>query len=273
MARVVPRRRRVQVSAPDPARASTSAGASAAAPILERVSFDVAPGEFVGDHGTQRRRQEHAARHRRRPAAADGGRGRARRSPARASGRRSSARGWSRTCRRACAPIWRCTPRRSCLMGRYAHADRWFESDEDRRIADEAMERCDCLEFRRPRARHAERRRAPARLPGRVPRAAGRACCCSTSRRRFSTSISSCSASRPARRGRSRHRVPRRDARRQPRADVLHAADRPRRSTASRAICRPTPRSTIPRGSACSPSRLSVGPGGRRRARPWVRYQ
>ena len=35
------------------------------------------------------------------------------------------------------------------LMGRYAHADRWFESDEDRRIAEEAMRRCECLEFRR----------------------------------------------------------------------------------------------------------------------------
>lgn len=35
------------------------------------------------------------------------------------------------------------------LMGRYAHAGRWFESDEDRRIAEEAMQRCDCLEFRR----------------------------------------------------------------------------------------------------------------------------
>lgn len=35
------------------------------------------------------------------------------------------------------------------LMGRYAHAKRWFESDEDRDIAEEAMRRCECLEFRR----------------------------------------------------------------------------------------------------------------------------
>jgi len=35
------------------------------------------------------------------------------------------------------------------LMGRYAHADRWFESDEDRQMAEEAMQRCECLEFRR----------------------------------------------------------------------------------------------------------------------------
>ena len=34
------------------------------------------------------------------------------------------------------------------LMGRYPHAARWFESDEDIRIAHEAMKRCDCFEFR-----------------------------------------------------------------------------------------------------------------------------
>jgi iron complex transport system ATP-binding protein len=34
------------------------------------------------------------------------------------------------------------------LMGRYAHAAGWFESDRDREIALEAMRRCDCLEFR-----------------------------------------------------------------------------------------------------------------------------
>lgn len=34
------------------------------------------------------------------------------------------------------------------LMGRYPHAARWFESDEDLRIAHDAMARCECLEFR-----------------------------------------------------------------------------------------------------------------------------
>jgi iron complex transport system ATP-binding protein len=34
------------------------------------------------------------------------------------------------------------------LMGRYVHADRWFESDDDLRIAEEAMRRCDCYDFR-----------------------------------------------------------------------------------------------------------------------------
>jgi iron complex transport system ATP-binding protein len=33
-------------------------------------------------------------------------------------------------------------------MGRYPHAARWFESDDDVQIGQEAMARCDCLEFR-----------------------------------------------------------------------------------------------------------------------------
>lgn len=34
------------------------------------------------------------------------------------------------------------------MMGRYAHAMRWFESEDDRGIAIDAMRRCDCLQFR-----------------------------------------------------------------------------------------------------------------------------
>ena len=34
------------------------------------------------------------------------------------------------------------------LMGRYPHADRWFESDADRVAVDRAMARCHCAEFR-----------------------------------------------------------------------------------------------------------------------------
>jgi ABC-type cobalamin/Fe3+-siderophores transport system ATPase subunit len=34
------------------------------------------------------------------------------------------------------------------LMGRYAGADRWFESAHDRDVAEAAMRRCDCLAFR-----------------------------------------------------------------------------------------------------------------------------
>jgi iron complex transport system ATP-binding protein len=34
------------------------------------------------------------------------------------------------------------------LMGRYAYADRWFESEEDHAYAQDAMRRMDCLQFR-----------------------------------------------------------------------------------------------------------------------------
>jgi ABC-type cobalamin/Fe3+-siderophores transport system ATPase subunit len=34
------------------------------------------------------------------------------------------------------------------LMGRYPHAARWFESDDDVTIARDSMTRCECLEFR-----------------------------------------------------------------------------------------------------------------------------
>jgi iron complex transport system ATP-binding protein len=34
------------------------------------------------------------------------------------------------------------------LMGRYPHASRWFESDEDIRIAHDVMVRCQCFDFR-----------------------------------------------------------------------------------------------------------------------------
>lgn len=38
------------------------------------------------------------------------------------------------------------------LMGRYPHADRWFESAADREAVDRAMTRCGCLDHRRRRA-------------------------------------------------------------------------------------------------------------------------
>ena len=34
------------------------------------------------------------------------------------------------------------------MMGRYPHADRWFESDDDRQAVDPAMAECGCMEFR-----------------------------------------------------------------------------------------------------------------------------
>jgi iron complex transport system ATP-binding protein len=34
------------------------------------------------------------------------------------------------------------------MMGRYPHADRWFESDDDRQAVDAAMAECGCIAFR-----------------------------------------------------------------------------------------------------------------------------
>ena len=76
--------------------------------------FDVAAGRVRRDHGPQRRRQEHAARHHRRPAGADRRDRGARRIGRSRSGPPSNGRGCSRICRRASVPIWRCTRRRSC---------------------------------------------------------------------------------------------------------------------------------------------------------------
>ena len=92
------------------------------------------------------------------------------------------------------------------LMGRYAHAERWFESDEDGDIAEEAMRRCECLEFRASHPGHAQRRRAPAGVSRGLSGTASRVCCCSTSPRHFSTSISSCSASASCARRRTAER-------------------------------------------------------------------
>lgn len=44
-----------------------------------------------------------------------------------------------------------CSAEQLVLMGRYPHADRWFESAADREAVERAMTRCGCLEFRRRR--------------------------------------------------------------------------------------------------------------------------
>lgn len=49
------------------------------------------------------------------------------------------------------------------LIGRYVHADRWFESDEDRAYAEDAARRMDCLQFRHRLYSTLERRGAAAR--------------------------------------------------------------------------------------------------------------
>jgi iron complex transport system ATP-binding protein len=119
----------------------------ATVPILDRVSFDVAPGEFVGIMGRN-------------------GAGKSTLLDIIA-GLRAPAEGAVVLRDR---PIGEWTPLERArivahlpqslradlamyaealvLMGRYVHADRWFESEDDQRIALEAMERCDCLEFR-----------------------------------------------------------------------------------------------------------------------------
>lgn len=43
------------------------------------------------------------------------------------------------------------TVEQTVLMGRYPHADRWFESAADVAHVTQAMTRCDCLQFRRRR--------------------------------------------------------------------------------------------------------------------------
>ena len=83
----------------------------------------------------------------------------------------ASARGSSRTCRRAVRADLPMRAEALVLMGRYPHADRWFESDDDRadrRRGDAALR---LPGVSRSRAADAERRRTPARAPGRVPRA------------------------------------------------------------------------------------------------------
>jgi iron complex transport system ATP-binding protein len=40
-----------------------------------------------------------------------------------------------------------CSAEQLVLMGRYPHAERWWESDTDREVTADAMSRCDCRQF------------------------------------------------------------------------------------------------------------------------------
>lgn len=119
-------------------------------PILEDVSFDVAPGEFValmGRNGAGKSTLLDLVAGLRQPGSGavliDG----------------RSLDDWSRA---ALARVLGHLPQlvradvsftaeQLVLMGRYPHADRWFESAADHDAVTQAMTRCDCLAFRRRR--------------------------------------------------------------------------------------------------------------------------
>jgi len=115
--------------------------------VVERVSFEVAAGEFVALMGRNgagkstvldvmaglRQPSAGAVTLERRPLASWTADERARRV------------GHLPQAVRAELPF---TVEQLVLMGRYPHADRWFESDADRRAAEHAMTTCECLMFR-----------------------------------------------------------------------------------------------------------------------------
>ena len=159
--------------------------ASAASPIVERRQLRRGARRVRRADGPQRRWQEHACMDlmagMRRPAAGDGRAG-GRPLDDVAGDRARPALGHLPQAVRAELSF---TVEQLVLMGRYPHADRWFESEADREAVDARWRACGCLAFRRPPAVDAQRRRAATGVAGRVSRAAARACCCSTSRPTF----------------------------------------------------------------------------------------
>jgi ABC-type cobalamin/Fe3+-siderophores transport system ATPase subunit len=119
-------------------------------PILERVTFDVRPGEFVavvGRNGAGKSTLLDLIAGLRAPAAGE----------IMLDGRPLSAWPVAERARRighlpqlvlADVPF---TAEQLVLMGRYPYADRWTESPEDDARVTEAMTRCACLEFRHRR--------------------------------------------------------------------------------------------------------------------------
>jgi iron complex transport system ATP-binding protein len=118
----------------------------ASAPVLEHVSFDVQPGELVavvGRNGAGKSTLLDIVAGLRAPTAGVvtlGGRPLATWTPV------ARARMLAHLPQAVRADL-ATTAEALVLMGRYPHAGRFLESDEDRRIAREAMERCGCLEF------------------------------------------------------------------------------------------------------------------------------
>ena len=116
-------------------------------PIVERVSFDAAPGELIalmGRNGAGKSTVLDLIAGLRTPAAgviALDGRPLSTWTPL----ERARAIGHLPQSVHAHIPA---TVDQLVLMGRYPHADRWFESDADRAAVDRAMSECGCLEFR-----------------------------------------------------------------------------------------------------------------------------
>ena len=114
--------------------------------IIENISFDVSPGELVavmGRNGAGKSTLIDLIAGLRRPSAG----------AVEVSGRSLDA--WSSAERaRVIGHLPQSIPselpftvEQVVLMGRYPHADRWFESDADREAVADAMSRCQCTEF------------------------------------------------------------------------------------------------------------------------------
>jgi iron complex transport system ATP-binding protein len=120
------------------------------APIVERVSFEASKGEFValmGRNGAGKSTVMDLIAGMRRPTAGtihlDG-----RPIDAWTPNERARRIGHLPQAVRGELPF---TVEQLVLMGRYPHADRWFESTADRRAAEHAMTTCECLAFRHRR--------------------------------------------------------------------------------------------------------------------------
>jgi iron complex transport system ATP-binding protein len=119
-------------------------------PIVERVSFEASKGEFValmGRNGAGKSTVMDLIAGMRRPTAGtmhlDG-----RPIDAWTPNERARRIGHLPQAVRAELPF---TVEQLVLMGRYPHADRWFESSADRQAAERAMTTCECLGFRHRR--------------------------------------------------------------------------------------------------------------------------
>ena len=118
-----------------------------AVPVLERVSFDVAPGEFVavmGRNGAGKSTLLDIVAGLRQPT---GGGVRLNGRPAAEWDLRERARLVAHL-PQSVRPDLPFLAGELVLMGRYPHTDRWFESDEDRLSVERAMQRTDCWDLR-----------------------------------------------------------------------------------------------------------------------------